>query len=184
MYRSDELSCAIRKGELWLAGPISRLRMLALSRFLIGIARSRRKKARVWLSSMGGSIEALSMATSVMDSVPVRTEIVVFGTAMSAGAILLQHAHKRIMLPATTMLLHEPELTVMGHPVPVRKWVEHIKRQTDIEKRFILGRVNEARAKRDVRPLSMKELSALYAQEDVITAPEALELGLVDTITL
>ena len=103
--------------------------------------------------------------------------IKVYGHAMSMGAIILQAADERIMMPESTFMIHEGTDGLIGHPRDVENCADEIKR--------IRTRVNNifhTRVKEAGKRISYKKLEELQMFNKFMDPKTAIKYGFADKI--
>jgi len=131
------------------------------------------KEITIYLNSFGG---CWFNGMAVYDSIkacPCPITIYVVGSAMSMGSIILQAADQRIIYPNATVMVHDGyESRVNDIPTTFQNWAEYSKKTQK--------RMYEIYAERSGRPISFWRKKC--AADLILSAKEAKELGLVDTI--
>lgn len=152
-------------------GPDALARLLQA---LIVLERKSTAPVTIYLNTEGGCLwNALAMCDIISDSA-LSVTIVGIGRVWSSGSIIMQAADYRVMSPNTTMLLHGGELSLSGHPLQGKAWVEAERRATHT--------VAGMYAERSSKDANYFKRVMNRAQDTILTAQEALELGLIDEI--
>lgn len=130
----------------------------------------------MYINSPGGSFTALTAIYDTMQYVKPQIQTVCLGQAASAAAVLLAAGSpgKRLALPNARVLIHQPALQGGGYAqasdieiqanemIRMREWLEHTLAEhtgQDVEK-----------------------VRADIERDKILTAPQALEYGLVDQV--
>ena len=135
------------------------------------------KPINILLNNPGGDV---IHCAAIYDAIRcARNEIIitVYGMAMSAGSIILQAANKRILTPSSTVMIHEGEGGFYGHPKNIENWIKHAKRVDKWAADIYLQRIREKHPS-----YKLKDLQKLLTFDTILTAEEAVELGLADEI--
>ena len=101
----------------------------------------------------------------------------VYGMAMSMGAMILQAADHRQVSPNSKIMVHYGYMSWGGDSKKFQKWAEECKR-TDIEAEdILLARIQ------DKHPtFKIEQLREMLRDDTILTAQEAVNLGLADDI--
>lgn len=131
------------------------------------------KEITVYLNSFGGCWFNGLAIFDAMKFCEAPITAYVIGSAMSMGSVVLQACGTRLIYPNATMMIHDGyETRVSDMPTTFINWAEHAKRSRN--------RMYEIYAERSGRTTSFWRRKC--ANDFIISAPEALELGLVDGI--
>lgn len=131
------------------------------------------KPISILLNSFGGCwFNGMAIYDAIKAS-PCHIDIVVVGAAMSMGSIILQAADTRIIYPNATVMVHDGYEGMSDvTPLTFQNWAEHSKKlRTSMYRIF---------AERSGKPVSFWRKKC--AADLILTAQEAKELGLVDSI--
>ena len=131
------------------------------------------KDINIILNSFGGCWFQGMAIYDAIASCSCHVNATVYGSAMSMGSVILQAADSRIIHPNATIMVHDGyETRVDDIPRTFQNWAEYSKRSQQ--------RMYEIYAGRSGRPPSFWKKKC--ASDAILTAKEALELGLVDSI--
>jgi len=103
--------------------------------------------------------------------------IIAYGYVMSAASWFMQAADSRILAPNATMMLHYGSEDLSGHTTDVIRGAEELKRMNKVMEQHYLGRMKEKK-----RGLKISHLRSRIKNDWYLTAEEAVEWGLADTI--
>lgn len=107
-----------------------------------------------------------------------RVKIIVRGQASSMGSLILQAADDRVLDPyAIVMIHHGSDGYDSNHTKNVRKWVEFGKRYDKVLNQIYLDRIREKN-----KDFQMSKLDKLLDFDTILTARQAVDLGLADNI--
>ncbi|MEO3754919.1 ATP-dependent Clp protease proteolytic subunit [Streptomyces sp. B6B3] len=129
----------------------------------------------MYINSPGGSFTALTAIYDTMEFVKPDIQTVCMGQAASAAAVLLAAGTrgKRLALPNARVLIHQPySETGRGQVSDLEIAAREVQRmRTQLE---------ELLAKHSTRPI--EQISEDIERDKILTAEEAVEYGLVDSI--
>ena len=103
--------------------------------------------------------------------------ITVYGHAMSMGAIIFCAADERIMAPNATLMIHYGTWNWEGHAKTGYKWSDHYKKIDVQMEQIFLEKMQEKHP-----TFSIKKLKRMLEFDTILTAPQAVSLGLADKI--
>lgn len=126
------------------------------------------------INSPGGSVIAGLSMTDTMNVISCDVRTVCMGMAASMGAIILMSGTKgkRLMLPHSQVLIHQPLGGTTGQAKDIEIYATEIKRQKDL----LFSMIGEATGQ------EMSKVAADCDRDYTMTAEEALEYGIVDKI--
>lgn len=131
----------------------------------------------VLMNNCGGDdYNGLAMFDAVRLS-PCDVTMVVRGSAMSMGSIILQAADRRIMGPLATQMIHYGQAEMSGHALTVQRNAREAARVNEWMEAMYLARIHERR-----NDFNLRELRALLDHDTYLTAEAAIDLGLADEI--
>ena len=128
----------------------------------------------IYINSPGGSVSAGLSIYDTMQFIKPDVGTICTGMAASMGAFLLCAGApgKRIVLPNSEVMIHQPLGGAQGQCTEIEIAAEHIKRTRN--------RLERIMAEHSGRTL--EEMHAACERDNYLTAKEALEFGLVDKI--
>lgn len=128
----------------------------------------------IYINSPGGSVSAGLSIYDTMQFIKPDVGTICTGMAASMGAFLLCAGApgKRIVLPNSEVMIHQPLGGAQGQCTEIEIAAEHIKRTRN--------RLERIMAEHSGRTL--EEMHAACERDNYLTAEEALEFGLVDKI--
>ncbi|KRV49784.1 ATP-dependent Clp protease proteolytic subunit [Wenjunlia vitaminophila] len=131
----------------------------------------------LYINSPGGSLTAMTSIYDTMRFVACDTETVCLGQAASAAAVLLAAGTpgKRLALPGSRMLIHQPALLepIQGQASDLEVQAREVERSRRL--------LEELLARHTGR--STEQISQAVERETFLTAEQAVEFGLVDLVT-
>lgn len=131
------------------------------------------KPITVYINSFGGCFYSGLAIYDVLKSCKAEVTGYAIGTCMSAASIILQACDVRLSYPNTFFLLHNGSSSVIdATPQSLTNWAEHGKKS--------LSTMFRVYAERSGQPVTFWRRKC--AADLVLTAQEALDLNLIDSI--
>ena len=132
------------------------------------------KDISLYINSPGGSVTAGLAIYDTMKSIKCDVSTICMGMAASMGAFLLSAGTKgkRLALPNSTIMIHQPSGGAQGQATDMRIHTEWI---LDVKKKL-----NKMLSEATGQPLEVIERDT--ERDNFMTAQQALEYGLVDRI--
>ena len=132
------------------------------------------KDISLYINSPGGSITSGMAIYDTMNYIRCDVSTVCIGMAASMGAFLLAAGAKgkRIALPNSEIMIHQPLGGMQGQATDIKIHADHILRIKD--------KMNRILAENTGKPL--KTIEKDTERDNFMTAQEALEYGLIDKI--
>jgi ATP-dependent Clp protease, protease subunit len=132
------------------------------------------KDIAIYINSPGGSITALFAIYDTMEFIKCDVQTICMGQAASAAAVLLASGTKgkRLALPNSRILLHQPSGGAEGQSVDIEIQANEILRMRDSLDAILAEKTGQTveRIRRDTD------------RDFILSAPQALEYGLIDAI--
>jgi len=128
----------------------------------------------IYINTEGGCLWNVLGMCDIITSSPLEVVGVGVGRIWSSGSILLQAADHRMMTQHSTMLLHGGELSLSGHPLSGKAWVDAERKATE--------KVADMYASRSEKNANYFKRVMNRAQDTILMADECLEIGLIDEI--
>ena len=132
------------------------------------------KDISLYINSPGGSVTAGMAIYDTMQYIKCDVSTICMGMAASMGAFLLAGGAKgkRMALPNAEIMIHQPSGGAQGQATDIQIVAGHIQRIKD--------KLNEILAANTGQPLEV--IAADTERDNYMTAQEALEYGLIDSI--
>ena len=132
------------------------------------------KDISLYINSPGGSVSAGMAIYDTMQYVKCDVSTICIGMAASMGAFLLSSGAKgkRIALPNSEIMIHQPLGGAQGQATEIKIIADHILRTRE--------KLNRILAKNTGR--SIEEIARDTERDNYLTADEAKEYGLVDKV--
>jgi ATP-dependent Clp protease protease subunit len=130
----------------------------------------------VRLNCSGGDVLA---AMAIYDAIAscVNKVIVHAHNAMSMGSIILQAGDERILYPNATVMIHNGTVSRAGSPKTVENWQKYDKSMDIRHEDIYLGKIKEKKPR-----FTRKQLQDLLEHDTILSAKEAVDLGLADKV--
>ena len=147
---------------------------LIVSQLLFLEARDPEKDIQLYINSPGGSITSGFAIYDTMQYIKCDVSTICIGMAASMGAFLLSAGKKgkRIALPNSTVMIHQPLGGFKGQATDIKihsDWIIDIKK-----------RLNEMLSNATGQPL--EKIQKDTERDNFMTAEEALDYGLIDRV--
>ena len=147
---------------------------LVVAQLLYLEAQDADKEISLYINSPGGSISSGMAIYDTMNFIKCDVSTICIGMAASMGAFLLAAGAKgkRIALPNSEIMIHQPLGGMQGQATDIKIHADHILRIKD--------KMNRILAENTGKPL--KTIEKDTERDNLMTAQEALEYGLIDKI--
>ncbi|MFA9430878.1 ATP-dependent Clp protease proteolytic subunit [Egicoccus sp. AB-alg2] len=132
------------------------------------------KDIALYINSPGGSITALFAIYDTMEFIKPDVQTICMGQAASAAAVLLAAGApgKRLALPHSRILLHQPSGGAEGQSVDIEIQAREILRMRDLLNEILAEKTNK----------TPEEIDRDTDRDFILDAPMAKEYGIVDEI--
>ena len=102
----------------------------------------------------------------------------VYGHAMSMGSLILQAADTRLLAPHALLMIHDGTIDLPSNSMKSNKaWLDAAALEDEKIKRIMLDRMIDTG---DDSNMNMKKLNHMMVHDKILTAAEAIRLGLAD----
>lgn len=147
---------------------------LVVAQLLYLEAQDADKEISLYINSPGGSISSGMAIYDTMNFIKCDVSTICIGMAAGMGAFLLAAGAKgkRIALPNSEIMIHQPLGGMQGQATDIKIHADHILRIKD--------KMNRILAENTGKPL--KTIEKDTERDNFMTAQEALEYGLIDKI--
>lgn len=126
----------------------------------------------IYLNSGGGYVYEGFAIYDAIKACKNQTTIVVMGSAMSMGAIILQAADRRVMMPNSTLMIHIGQNSFSGHAIDFQRAAEETKRCDLLCTEILSSRSG----------LSVSRLNELQQHDTFLSAHDAVKMGFADSV--
>ncbi len=132
------------------------------------------KDIQFYIDSPGGSVSAGLAIFDTMNYIKCDVATTCIGMAASMGAFLLAAGEKgkRYALPNAEVMIHQPLGGARGQATEIQIAAEHILKTRDRLNRILAERTGK----------TVEEIAAATERDNFLSAQEALEFGLIDSI--
>ncbi len=132
------------------------------------------KDIAIYINSPGGSITALFAIYDTMEFIKCDVQTICMGQAASAAAVLLAAGTKgkRLALPNSRVLLHQPSGGAEGQSVDIEIQAKEILRMRDMLDDILAQKTGQ----------SVERIRKDTDRDFILSAQEALDYGLIDAI--
>ena len=132
------------------------------------------KDVNIYINSPGGDITALFAIYDTLSFIKNEISTICYGQAASAAAVLLAAGTKgkRLALPHSRVLLHQPWGQGGGQATDIEIQAREIMRMKDLLNHILSEHTGQA----------VDKIEADTDRDFVMTAPEALEYGIIDEV--
>lgn len=129
------------------------------------------------INNPGGDVyEGLAIYDAIK-SCKNRVRAVVYGRCMSMASWILQAADERIMAASSVMMIHYGECHISGHSKSAMIWAKEEERLNKVMEEILLEKMKEK-----IPEVTRTQLHNMIKFDKILTAAEAVELGLADSI--
>ncbi len=135
------------------------------------------KPINIYLNNVGGNDYHMLAMYDVIKACKSHITITVYGQAFSAASLILQAADTRILSPHSRVMIHLGTAGYYSHPKIVKAWADECTRVINDMEAIYLKRMQ------DKHPdFKLKQLQKMLDFDTILSAKEAVELGLADEI--
>ena len=171
----DIYSRLLKERVIFLVGPIDdNVANLVVAQLLFLESENSDKDIHLYINSPGGSISAGMAIYDTMQFIKPEVSTLCIGIAASMGAFLLQAGakNKRFVLPNSTVMIHQPLGGFQGQATDIEIHAKYILSLR--ERLYILMAKHTGR--------TVEEVARDSERDKFLTASEAVEYGLVDSV--
>ena len=171
----DIYSRLLKERVIFLVGPIDdNVANLVVAQLLFLESENSDKDIHLYINSPGGSISAGMAIYDTMQFIKPEVSTLCIGIAASMGAFLLQAGakNKRFVLPNSTVMIHQPLGGFQGQATDIEIHAKYILSLR--ERLYILMAKHTGR--------TVEEVARDSERDKFLTATEAVEYGLVDSV--
>lgn len=131
----------------------------------------------IYINSGGGDLEQAMAIYDAITNCKNYIRMVVYGSASSAASIILQAADERLVTPNSYVMIHAGEEGTEGHPEIKKRWDAKFQRDNVWMEELYLEKIRNKKPK-----FPKAKLTEMLKFDTILTAKEAVELGLADGI--
>jgi ATP-dependent Clp protease protease subunit len=129
------------------------------------------------LNCLGGDVVHGMAIYDIIKHCRNHVTVKVYGHAMSMGSIILQAASERLLSENSLMMLHYGTNDLSGHKKDVERWVEWGKKNDSWDENMFLEKIKLVKPR-----FTLQQVQKLLEFDRILSAKEALDLGLIDGI--
>lgn len=171
----DIYSRLLKERVIFLVGPINdAVANVVVAQLLFLESENPEKDVFLYINSPGGSISSGMAIYDTMQFIKPNVSTLCIGMAASMGAFLLQAGAKgkRFALPNSTVMIHQPLGGFQGQATDIEIHAKYI-----LSLRERLYKIMSEHTGRTI-----EEIARDSERDNFLTAPEALEYGLIDQV--
>lgn len=170
----DIFSRMLRDNMVFLVGEVNDMSAnLVIAQMLFLTNENKKKDINFYINSPGGGVNAGLGIYDTMNAIPNKINTICMGMAASMGAFLLSSGDRRMALPNSTIMIHQPLGGARGQTTEILIQAEEI-----LKLKRILTAIIAANCGR-----SFEEVWKDCERDNYLTARQALNYGLIDEIS-
>ena len=170
----DIFSRMLRDNMVFLVGEVNDMSAnLVIAQMLFLTNENKKKDINFYINSPGGGVNAGLGIYDTMNAIPNNINTICMGMAASMGAFLLSSGDRRMALPNSTIMIHQPLGGARGQTTEILIQAEEI-----LKLKRILTAIIAANCGR-----SFEEVWKDCERDNYLTARQALNYGLIDEIS-
>jgi ATP-dependent Clp protease protease subunit len=135
------------------------------------------KPISILLNTPGGYWEDGIAVYDLIKKLKSRVTIIGMGKIWSMGSIMFQAGNKRILMPNSTIMIHDGKDGFVGDAKSFESWAEDSRRV-----RHLMYRIYYEQIKKKKSRITMKDIEDLCSHDKIFTAREAVKWGLADKV--
>jgi ATP-dependent Clp protease protease subunit len=129
------------------------------------------------LNTPGGSWEDGIAVYDLINNLKSEVIIIGMGKVWSMGSIIFQAGTKRILMPNSTMMIHDGHDGYVGDAKSFENWAMDSKRVRNIMYNIYYERMKKRNPK-----ITLKDIENMCAHDKILDAKESVEIGLADLV--
>jgi ATP-dependent Clp protease protease subunit len=129
------------------------------------------------LNTPGGSWEDGIAVYDLINNLKSEVTIIGMGKIWSMGSIIFQAGTKRILMPNSTIMIHDGHDGYVGDAKSFENWAMDSKRVRNIMYTIYYDRMKKRNPK-----ITLKDIENMCAHDKILDAKESVEIGLADLI--
>ena len=130
-----------------------------------------------FINSIGGHCGHGMAIHDVIKSITSPVTLIAMGSLMSMATIIAQACDKRMALENTTFMIHNGSEQWEGDPKTVKNWVDWSEKE-----RMKMYHIYWDKIKEKHSHYTLKQVEALCEHDQILSASEACDLGLLDEV--
>lgn len=171
---TDIFSSNLEDRIIHLVGEVTDEMAASIVAQLLHLASQGDEDIHLYINSPGGSVSAGMAIYDTMQFIKPEVATVCVGKAASMGAVILSGGAKgkRVILPHSEVMIHQPSSGVSGQASEIMIAAEHIKKTKAVLNRILADNCNK----------QVEEVTADTERDYWMSAKEALEYGIIDKV--
>ena len=129
----------------------------------------------LWMNTPGGYWDDGIAVYDVIKAIKSKVIIIGAGKIYSMGSIILQAGHKRLLLPNSTVMIHDGWDGYGGDAKSFESWAENSKKR-----RQAMYEIYYEQMKKKDSKITYKKIEEMCSHDRIFSADEAVEIGLAD----
>lgn len=131
----------------------------------------------VLLNTPGGSWEDGIAAYDLIKNLKSKINILGMGKIWSMGSIIFQAGDRRVLLPNSTIMIHDGTDGYVGNAKSFESWAEDSKRV-----RNVMYKIYHEQIKKKKSRITLNDIEDMCSHDKIFTAKEAVRYGLADRV--
>lgn len=129
----------------------------------------------ILLNTPGGSWEDGIAVYDLIKKLKSKVTIIGMGKIYSMGSVIFQSGYKRILMPNTTMMIHDGSDGYIGDSKSFENWAKDSKRVREVMYKIYYNKIKEKKPR-----ITLKDIENMCGHDTIFTAKEAVKIGLAD----
>jgi ATP-dependent Clp protease protease subunit len=139
---------------------------------------SKTEPITIKINSVGGYVNDGFAIYDRITMSPCHVTVEGYGNVMSMATIIMQAADERLLAPNTCYMIHYGSAFIHGNTMDTIKWSKYNENVDNPRaERIYLAKIHKKQPK-----FKLKDLQSMLISDTIMTADEAVELGLADRI--
>lgn len=131
----------------------------------------------ILLNTPGGSWEDGIAVYDLITKLKSIVTIIGMGKLYSMGSVIFQSAYKRLLMPNTTIMIHDGSDGYIGDSKSFENWAKDSKRV-----REVMYKIYYEKMKRKKANITLEDIENMCGHDTIFTAKESIKIGLADKI--
>jgi len=131
----------------------------------------------VLLNTPGGSWEDGIAVYDIINNLKSKVNILGMGKIWSMGSIIFQAGSKRVLLPNSTIMIHDGKDGYIGDSKSFENWARESERIRQTMYKIYYEQIKKKKSR-----ITLKDIEDMCSHDKIFTAKEAIRWGLADRI--